>query len=107
MAGWPGTGRSTLTGWLAEPMLSVERSGGVCRRVRGQMTVTSEGVRQEGRPVDFINVDNLLSDEERGVRDRVREFVDREVIPIAADYWDRAQFPFESISGLGELGLIG
>jgi glutaryl-CoA dehydrogenase len=71
------------------------------------MSVTSEGVRQEGRPVDFINVDSLLSDEERGVRDRVREFVDREVIPIAADYWDRAQFPFESISGLGELGLIG
>jgi glutaryl-CoA dehydrogenase len=88
-------------------MLSVERSGGVCRRVRGHMSVTSERVRQEGRPVDFINVDSLLSDEERGVRDRVREFVDREVIPIAADYWDRAQFPFESISGLGELGLIG
>jgi glutaryl-CoA dehydrogenase len=71
------------------------------------MTVTSEGVRQEGRPVDFINVDSLLSKEERGVRDRVREFVDHEVIPTAADYWDRAQFPFELIPGLGELGLIG
>ena len=71
------------------------------------MTVTSEGVRQEGRPVDFINVESLLSEQERGVRDRVREFVDREVIPTAADYWDRAQFPFELIPGLGELGLMG
>ena len=71
------------------------------------MTVTSEGVRQEGRPVDFINVESLLSEEERGVRDRVREFVDRAVIPTAADYWDRAQFPFELIPGLGGLGLMG
>ena len=71
------------------------------------MTVTSEEVRQDRRPVDFINVDSLLSKEEKGVRDRVREFVDREVIPTAADYWDRAQFPFEVIPGLGELGLLG
>jgi glutaryl-CoA dehydrogenase len=71
------------------------------------MTVTSEEVRQDRRPVDFINVDSLLSKEEKGVRDRVREFVDREVIPTAADYWDRAQFPFEVIPGLGELGLVG
>ncbi len=71
------------------------------------MTVTSEAVRQEGRPVDFINAGSLLSEEEKGVRDRVREFVDREVIPTAADYWDRAQFPFEVIPGLGELGLVG
>jgi glutaryl-CoA dehydrogenase len=33
--------------------------------------------------------------------------VDREVIPTAANYWDRAQFPFELLPGLGELGLVG
>jgi glutaryl-CoA dehydrogenase len=71
------------------------------------MTVTSEGVRRERRPVDLINAGSLLSDEEKRVRDLVREFVDREVIPTAADYWDRAQFPFELLRGLGELGLIG
>src|SRR5688500_17912402 len=71
------------------------------------MTVTSEGVRREGRPVDFINAGRLLSEEEKRIRDEVREFVDREVIPVAADYWDRAQFPFELLSGLGELGLMG
>ncbi len=71
------------------------------------MTITSEAVQRERQPVDFIHAGRLLSDEEKGVRDRVREFVDREVIPTAADYWDRAEFPFEALSGLGELGLMG
>jgi glutaryl-CoA dehydrogenase len=71
------------------------------------MAVTSEGVRREGRPVDFVNVGRLLSDEEKAVRDRVREYVDREVIPGAADHWDRAEFPFEVLPGLGELGVLG
>jgi glutaryl-CoA dehydrogenase len=71
------------------------------------MSVTVEGVRGERLPVDFVNVGGLLSEEEKGVRDRVREFVDREVIPGAADYWDRAEFPFEVLPGLGELGVMG
>src|SRR5215211_1561166 len=71
------------------------------------MAVTSEGVRREGRPVDFVNAGRLLSEEEKAVRDRVREYVDREVIPKAADYWDRAEFPFEMLPGLGELGVAG
>jgi glutaryl-CoA dehydrogenase len=71
------------------------------------MAVTSEQTHREKRPVDLIDVSSLLSDEEKRVRDRVREFVDREVIPVAADYWDRAQFPFGLLPGLGELGLMG
>jgi glutaryl-CoA dehydrogenase len=71
------------------------------------MTVTSERTHREKRPVDLIDAGSLLSDEEKRVRDLVREFVDREVIPTAADYWDRAQFPFELLPGLGELGLAG
>src|ERR687893_739627 len=71
------------------------------------MTVTSERTHREKRPVDLIDVGSLLSDEEKLVRERVREFVDREVIPVAADYWDRAEFPFALLPGLGELGLAG
>jgi glutaryl-CoA dehydrogenase len=71
------------------------------------MRVTSERTQQGKRPVDLIDVGSLLSDEEKRVRDGIREFVDREVIPVAADYWDRAQFPFELLPGLGELGLVG
>ena len=71
------------------------------------MAVTSERTHREKRPVDLMDVGSLLSDEEKLVRERVREYVDREVIPIAADYWDRAQFPFELLSSLGDLGLMG
>ncbi|MBA3614774.1 MAG: acyl-CoA dehydrogenase family protein, partial [Rubrobacteraceae bacterium] len=68
------------------------------------MTTTSELTQREKRPVDLINAGSLLSDEEKRVRDLVRDFVDREVIPVAADHWDRAQFPFGLLPGLGELG---
>jgi glutaryl-CoA dehydrogenase len=71
------------------------------------MAVTPERTQWEKRPVDLIDVGGLLSDEEKRVRDRVREFVDREVIPVAADYWDRAEFPFGLLPGLGKLGLVG
>jgi glutaryl-CoA dehydrogenase len=71
------------------------------------MAVTSELTHREERPVDLIGVGGLLSGEEKRVRDRVREFVDREVIPVAADYWDRAEVPFALLPGLGELGLVG
>ena len=71
------------------------------------MNINPETTRRETRPVDFINVESLLSEEEREARDRVRAFVDREVIPRAAEYWDRAEFPFDLLPGLGATGVIG
>ena len=71
------------------------------------MTATPEETRRGVRPVDFVNVGSLLSEEEKGIRDRVRAFVDERVIPEAAGYWDRAEFPFELLPGLGELGIMG
>jgi glutaryl-CoA dehydrogenase len=71
------------------------------------MAITPEETRRGTQPVDFINVGSLLSDEEREIRDRVRSFVDREVIPTAAEYWDKAEFPFDLLPGLGELGIMG
>jgi glutaryl-CoA dehydrogenase len=41
------------------------------------------------------------------LRDRVRAFCDEEVVPIINDYWERAEFPFELIPKLAELGLVG
>ena len=64
-------------------------------------------IRNATQPTDFIKADRLLSEEEKGVRARVREFVDREVIPTAADHWHRAEFPFELLPSLGELGIAG
>jgi glutaryl-CoA dehydrogenase len=56
---------------------------------------------------DYYLMDDLLTDEERAVRDKVRAFCDREVIPVAGDYWDRAQFPFELVPKLAQLGIVG
>jgi glutaryl-CoA dehydrogenase len=41
---------------------------------------------------DFYGLEEQLTEEDRQVRDRVREFCDREVIPVMNDYWDRADF---------------
>lgn len=65
--------------------------------------ITPEETRRETQPVDFISVNSLLSDEEKAIRDHVREHVDREIVPVMADYWDRGEFPFDLIPGLGGL----
>ncbi|MGH3090549.1 MAG: acyl-CoA dehydrogenase family protein [Rubrobacteraceae bacterium] len=71
------------------------------------MTTTPEETRRETRRADFVRSDVLLSEEEKGVRDGVRAFVDEHVIPNAAERWDRAEFPFEVLPKLGETGVMG
>jgi glutaryl-CoA dehydrogenase len=56
---------------------------------------------------DYYLYEELLTDEEREVRQRLRAYCDKEVLPIINDYWERAEFPFELIPGLAELGLAG
>jgi len=62
---------------------------------------------QSARGTDFYLMDELLTDEERSIRDKVRAFCDREVIPIINDYWERAEFPFELIPKIAALGIAG
>jgi glutaryl-CoA dehydrogenase len=57
--------------------------------------------------VDYFLVDELFTAEERAVRDKVRAFVDEELIPVIADYWDRAVFPHELVPKIAALGLAG
>jgi len=71
------------------------------------MSIAPHRIRNATQPTDFIQADRLLSEEEKGVRARVREFVDREVIPVSADHWDRAEFPFDLLPAIGELGIAG
>ena len=47
--------------------------------------------------VDFYRIDDLLSDEERMVRDTVRRFVDERVVPIIDKHFEAATFPSELI----------
>lgn len=56
---------------------------------------------------DYYLMDELLTDEERDVRDRVRDFCDREVIPIISGYVDRAEVPEQLIPKIAELGVVG
>lgn len=57
--------------------------------------------------VDFYDIDSLLSDEERAVRDTVRRWVDEKVIPIIGDYYVRGEFPLHLVPEMAELGLFG
>ncbi len=57
--------------------------------------------------VDFYQLDDLLTPEERDIRFRVREFGAREVVPIINPYWERAEFPTELIPKFPGLGLTG
>jgi glutaryl-CoA dehydrogenase len=58
-------------------------------------------------PLDFLDVDGLLSDEERDVRDAVRSFVRDRVLPGIADWFEAGAFPREVATELGDLGLLG
>jgi len=56
---------------------------------------------------DYYNIDELLTDEHKLVRDAAREWVKREVSPIIEDYAQRAEFPKQIVKGLAEIGAFG
>jgi glutaryl-CoA dehydrogenase len=58
-------------------------------------------------PSDLIDLDSLLSEDELALRAKVRAFVDSEIKPNIADWFDRAHFPLELVPELGKLGLLG
>ncbi|MFP5290317.1 MAG: acyl-CoA dehydrogenase family protein [Actinomycetes bacterium] len=58
-------------------------------------------------PLDLIGFDTLLSDEERATRDRVRAYVDAELRPRIAEWYEAGVFPTEIVRPMGELGLLG
>ncbi|SEA11725.1 glutaryl-CoA dehydrogenase [Flavobacterium gillisiae] len=56
---------------------------------------------------DYYNLDDLLNEEHKLVRDSARAWVKREVSPIIEEYAQRAEFPKQIIKGLGEIGGFG
>lgn len=56
---------------------------------------------------DLLLIDDLLTSEEKLIRDTVRRFVDEEVTPIMADAYEKGHFPRELVTRLAELGLLG
>jgi glutaryl-CoA dehydrogenase len=56
---------------------------------------------------DLYNVDHLLSEEERMVRDTVRKFVSERVLPIIGEHFEAGTFPRDLIPEIAGLGLLG
>jgi glutaryl-CoA dehydrogenase len=57
--------------------------------------------------VDYYLIDDLLTDEEKSIRDTVRDFVSNEVIPIIEKFNQDMKFPSELVPKMAELGIFG
>lgn len=57
--------------------------------------------------VDYLNIDDLLSEENKMIRDMTRAWVKKEVTPIIEEANEKAEFPRHLIKGLGEIGAFG
>lgn len=56
---------------------------------------------------DYVLLDDLLSDEQKLIRETVRAYVKKHISPIIEDYAQRAEFPVQIVNELGELGCFG
>jgi len=68
------------------------------------MTTT---VDQRATLSDYFLLDDDLTPEEIGIRDKVRAFAEQRVLPVINEYWEKAEFPTELLPPLAELGIIG
>ena len=58
-------------------------------------------------PRDFLSISDLLSGEEKLVRDTVRQFVGERILPDVGDWFEQGTFPKELAKDMGALGLFG
>ena len=56
---------------------------------------------------DYYFCEDLLSPDERQIRDEVRTWIDTRYLPRAADYFEQGKFPVELISEMAQMGLLG
>ncbi len=56
---------------------------------------------------DYYNVDELLTEEHKLIRESVRNYVKKEISPIIEDFAQRAEFPQHVVKQLGDLGCFG
>ena len=59
------------------------------------------------QPIDLLDLDAQLTDEERQVRDTVRDFVEREALPKVNEHFRAGTFPLDLVPRLAELGIFG
>ena len=68
---------------------------------------TTTPARSALDPYDLLDVDGLLDDEERAIRDTVRQFVRERVLPEVGDWFEQGILPRELFGELARLGLLG
>jgi len=59
------------------------------------------------QPVDYYNVYDQLSEDEKMVRESVADFVDNEVLPIIEKHYQAGTFPMDLVGKMADLGLFG
>ena len=57
--------------------------------------------------VDFLRIDDLLTDEEKTIRQSVRDWVEDKYLPLVEHHYEAATFPMDIIPQIAELGLLG
>ena len=69
--------------------------------------MATTAARPDLDPLDFLALDALLDDEERAIRDTVRQFVRERVLPEVGDWFEQGILPREIVQELAKLGLFG
>ncbi|MCL6522144.1 MAG: acyl-CoA dehydrogenase family protein [Firmicutes bacterium] len=58
-------------------------------------------------PLDLLESEYGLREDERQIREAVRRFVDQEVLPLVREAWEEGRFPRQLVPRMGQLGLLG
>ena len=57
--------------------------------------------------VDFYEIDKLLTEEQKLIRDSIRKFVDKEISPNIEEWYENNHFPLDIVGKMGKTGIFG
>jgi glutaryl-CoA dehydrogenase len=77
------------------------------RRPRGARLREEDPMAGAYRGLDYYGIDELLTEEERLIRDTVRDFVSDKIVPTIGKHFTAGTFPHELVPVFGEMGLLG
>ncbi|GFR46240.1 hypothetical protein Agub_g7786 [Astrephomene gubernaculifera] len=119
MASTPATAAQARLGVLAQHLAPMEPGDLLTKQLTSSASAHSRGGYDNTFPQattaaafppavhDLLSLDGLLSAEERQIRDKVRAYMEANVAPVIADYWERAEFPHQLVPSFATLGLAG
>ena len=65
------------------------------------------GINRDFESVDFYNIDEILTEEQKLIRNSVRDFVSREISPNIEEWFENNHFPIEIVKKMGNSGIFG